>query len=143
MNFHEIAALVIFCAVVVLTVVLVLVPVSVPLPARWCRCLPISSVVLSYAGVPVFGTLVMLMTGVLDGNSFATGIVGDDTMKPYGIVILFMALAYMAACECACTVKFLVGHGQQLFFALFSPFTMRTAEPIIHHMLVAPHMPIL
>jgi len=100
MDFHEIAALVIFSAVVLLTVVLVLVPVTVQLPAGLQhKLLPFKSISISYAAVPAVGTLVMLMTGVLDGSSLATGIVGDANMKPYGIVILFMALAYMSSCE--------------------------------------------
>jgi hypothetical protein len=114
MDFHQAAALVIFCAVVLLTVVLVLVPLTVHLPASCSRRLRLSSFSISYAVVPVLGTLVMLMTGVLDGQSLAAGIVGDEHMKPYGIVILFMALAYMSSGEaeglhahasrvCACT----------------------------------------
>lgn len=99
MSFHEVAALVIFCAVVLVTVVLVLVPVTIQLPAAWHQHLPFKLVSISYAGVPVAGTLLMLMTGVLDGQSFASGIVGDEHLKPYGIVILFMALAYMSSCK--------------------------------------------
>jgi hypothetical protein len=103
MSFHAVAALVIFCAVVLVTVVLVLVPVTIQLPAAWHQHLPFKSVSISYAGVPVAGTLLMLMTGVLDGQSFASGIVGDEHLKPYGIVILFMALAYMSSCKHAIT----------------------------------------
>jgi hypothetical protein len=99
MSFHAVAALVLFCAVVLATVVLVLVPVTIQLPAAWHQHLPFRSVSISYAGVPVAGTLLMLMTGVLDGQSFAAGIVGDEHLKPYGIVILFMALAYMSSCK--------------------------------------------
>jgi uncharacterized membrane protein len=99
MNFHEVAALIIFCAVMLGTVVTVLVPITVQLPAAWHKHLAFKSVSISYAGIPVAGTLLMLMTGVLDGQTFAAGIVGDDSMKPYGIVILFMALAYMSSCE--------------------------------------------
>lgn len=99
MSFHEVAALVIFCAVVIGTVGTVLVPITVQLPAAWHKHIPFKSVSISYAGVPVAGTLLMLMTGVLDGRTFAAGIVGDDRMKPYGIVILFMALAYMSSCK--------------------------------------------
>lgn len=102
-NFHEVAALVIFVAVIVATMLLVLVPVSLPLPAALARrCKLPQRVSISYAAVPVVGALLMLCTGVLDGASFATGIVGDEHLKPYGIVILFMALAFMAACKFAC-----------------------------------------
>jgi hypothetical protein len=99
-TFHEVAALVVFVAVVIGTVVTVLWPISVPLPGSWRKHVPFASVSISYAGVPVAGTLLMLATGVLDGKSFAAGIVGDDRMKPYGIVILFMALAYMSTGVC-------------------------------------------
>jgi hypothetical protein len=98
-GFHEIAALVIFVLVVLATVVLVLWPAAIRLPAAWHHHLPCSSISISYAAAPVAGTLLMLITGVLDGRSFAAGIVGDESMKPYGIVILFMSLAYMSSCE--------------------------------------------
>ncbi|WIA38186.1 hypothetical protein OEZ86_001535 [Tetradesmus obliquus] len=38
----------------------------------------------------------MLATGSLNGRTLAAGIVGDATLKPYGILILFMALAYIS-----------------------------------------------
>uniref|UniRef100_A0A383W390 Citrate transporter-like domain-containing protein n=1 Tax=Tetradesmus obliquus TaxID=3088 RepID=A0A383W390_TETOB len=38
----------------------------------------------------------MLATGSLNGRTLAAGIVGDATLKPYGILILFMALAYVS-----------------------------------------------
>jgi di/tricarboxylate transporter len=95
MQFQEVAALVIFCAVIALVVLLVLVPVSLQLPPwktgarRW-------KLRLHYSGVPVVGVLAMLATGSLNGRTLAAGIVGDATLKPYGILILFMALAYIS-----------------------------------------------
>lgn len=99
MTFQAVAALVLFGLTILATVALVLRPVAIQLPAAWHRHLRCSSVGISYAAAPVAGTLLMLATGALDGASFAAGIVGDDRMKPYGIVILFMALAYMSSCE--------------------------------------------
>jgi hypothetical protein len=97
---QQAAALAIFCAVVVGTVLLVLVPLSLPIPAAAQRRLRLPPrLALSYAGVPLAGTLLMLAAGALDGASLAAGIVGDDALQPYGIVILFMSLAYMSTCE--------------------------------------------
>jgi hypothetical protein len=95
MQFQEVAALVIFCTVIALVVLLVLVPVSVQLPS-WRRGSPGWKLPLHYSGVPVAGVLAMLATGSLNGRTLAAGIVGDATLKPYGILILFMALAYIS-----------------------------------------------
>jgi hypothetical protein len=94
MQFQEVAALVIFCAVIALVVLLVLVPVSVQLPT-WIGHQRLK-VPLHYSFVPVVGVLAMLATGSLNGRTLAAGIVGDATLKPYGILILFMALAYIS-----------------------------------------------
>lgn len=93
MQFTEVAALVVFLLVIALVVLLVLVPLSVQLPA-WTRLK--GRVPLHYSGVPVVGVLLMLACGCLNGATLAAGIVGDANLKPYGIVILFMALAYIS-----------------------------------------------
>jgi hypothetical protein len=95
MQFQEVAALVIFCAVIALVVLLVLVPVSLQLPP-WKKGARRWRLRLHYSGVPVVGVLAMLATGSLNGGTLAAGIVGDATLKPYGILILFMALAYIS-----------------------------------------------
>ncbi|KAF8062069.1 HCF173 [Scenedesmus sp. PABB004] len=84
------AALAIFCAVVAATLGLVLRPVSLPLP-RTARRLR-----LHYAAAPPAGVALMLATGALDWRGLAAGIVGDDSLQPYAIVIIFMALAYVS-----------------------------------------------
>lgn len=94
MLFKEIAALVIFCLVIAFTILLVLIPVTVKIP-RWTK-LPVKRLTISYAVVPVAGVILMLCTGSLNGPTLAKGIVGDPNLKPYGIVILFLALAYIS-----------------------------------------------
>jgi hypothetical protein len=112
-SFPAAAALAIFCVSCAATATLVLLPLSVPLPTRLQRALRTSTdhrVTVSYAWAPVLGTLAMLATGALDGAGVAAGILGDAVLQPYAIVVLFMSLAYMSACEsmCVCGVCVLV-----------------------------------
>lgn len=96
MLFKDVAALVIFLLVILFVIVLVLVPVTVKLPTRSKARLRIKQLTISYAAVPVAGAILMLCTGSLTGQTLAKGIVGDPHLKPYGIVILFLALAYIS-----------------------------------------------
>eukprot|EP00878_Enallax_costatus_P028647 GHUV01030961.1.p1 GENE.GHUV01030961.1~~GHUV01030961.1.p1 ORF type:complete len:160 (-),score=10.49 GHUV01030961.1:365-844(-) len=135
MLFKDIAALVIFCLVILLTIVLVLVPVTVKVPARLAARVRIKQLTISYAAVPVAGAILMLCTGSLTGQTFAQGIVGDQHLKPYGIVILFLALAYIStsldSTGCLAWLALHItrlskGHGTALFglyFALSSVIT--------------------
>ncbi|GAA5860932.1 hypothetical protein JCM3774_003192 [Rhodotorula dairenensis] len=54
---------------------------SVPLDLRWA---------------PVVGVLFLLATTVLPGDVVRLGIVGDDSVRPYDVLVLFIALAYIS-----------------------------------------------
>lgn len=139
MQFQEVAALVIFCAVIALVVLLVLVPVSVQLPA-WRRGSSGLKFPLHYSGVPVVGVLAMLATGSLNGRTLAAGIVGDATLKPYGILILFMALAYIStSLDMTGCFGWLVRQqaGPGLKFDLYQEPAAGTAKAICQHAVVA------
>ena len=54
---------------------------SVPLDLRWA---------------PVVGVLFLLATAVLPGGVVRLGIVGDDSVRPYDVLVLFISLAYIS-----------------------------------------------
>lgn len=45
----------------------------------------------SYGYAPLVGVLVLLAAGAADGKTLRLGIAGDEYLKPYGIIILFMS----------------------------------------------------
>lgn len=93
MSFQEIAALVIFLLVILGVLLLVLLPVSIRLSCGQWGSMNVS---LSYCWVPVVGVLAMLATRAANPGTLAKGIIGDANMQPYGIVILFLAVAYIS-----------------------------------------------
>lgn len=84
MSFASVAALLIFLLVVAAVIFLVLRPVSN------------RRVTVSYAYVPVLGVFLSLLAGSLSLANVRNGIVGDENIRPYGILILFMSLAYQS-----------------------------------------------
>ena len=137
MGIPQIAALVVFLAVVCAVIGLVLHPVSVKVPYTSTR-IPVS-----YSVVPLLGALLMLACGSLDGPGLARGIVGNDDLQPYSIVILFMALAYISSSLDSTGVfawlalhitRVSRGRGLLLFclyFALSSVVTVVTSNDIV------------
>lgn len=51
---------------------------------------------LSLLTAPFFGVVLLLATTTINGNTIRLGIVGDETIKPYDVLVLFIALAYIA-----------------------------------------------
>lgn len=89
--YEEVASLLVFFLVIAAVLVLVFKPVKVPI---WKTQ---KSWVLSYAYAPMVGVVVLLIIQVLGWKGVGRGIVGDQDIKPYGIVILFMSLAYVSS----------------------------------------------
>jgi hypothetical protein len=87
-----VAALLVFLLVVISVIVLVTFPVTLPLPA----CCAKERVTLSYACAPPIGVALMLTLDCMSVNDVITGIAGTDSIAPYGILILFMSLAYVS-----------------------------------------------
>jgi Na+/H+ antiporter NhaD/arsenite permease-like protein len=87
-----VASLVLFCLVIVAVLALVIRPVTIRLSRSSSTTLT-----LSYAIAPVLGSLLLLAVRSLTLQQFWAGVRGDEHIKPYGIVILFMSLAYQAA----------------------------------------------
>lgn len=54
---------------------------SVPLDLRWA---------------PVVGVLFLLATTAIPGDVVRLGIVGDDSVRPYDVLVLFISLAYIS-----------------------------------------------
>ncbi|KAG2453996.1 hypothetical protein HYH02_001039 [Chlamydomonas schloesseri] len=95
-TFPAIAALVIFCLAIVFTLLLVFksVSVTVPLPASYGRK-PLR-IAVKYYIAPVVAVLLMLACTCMSIQDVGRGLAGNDQIKPYGILVLFMSMAYIA-----------------------------------------------
>jgi Na+/H+ antiporter NhaD/arsenite permease-like protein len=51
---------------------------------------------LSLLTAPFIGVILLLATTTINGSTIRLGIVGDETIKPYDVLVLFIALAYIA-----------------------------------------------
>lgn len=51
---------------------------------------------LSLLTAPFIGVVLLLATTTINGSTIKLGIVGDDSIKPYDVLVLFIALAYIA-----------------------------------------------
>lgn len=51
---------------------------------------------LSLLTAPFIGVVLLLATTTINGSTIRLGIVGDETIKPYDVLVLFIALAYIA-----------------------------------------------
>lgn len=51
---------------------------------------------LSLETAPVVGVIFLLATTTINGNTIRLGIKGDDNVKPYDVLVLFIALAYIS-----------------------------------------------
>lgn len=85
-DFQSIAGLVIFCLSILAVLVLVLRPCNLPLP-KW-RCLGGSTKVqIPYCWMPVVGVALMLICKSMTWADVGRGLVGDDSIQPYGIMV--------------------------------------------------------
>jgi arsenical pump membrane protein len=50
---------------------------------------------IDYGLAPIIGVIVLFATHSIDGNTVIRGILGSDSVKPYSIIILIMALSYI------------------------------------------------
>jgi len=139
------AALAIFCLVVVAVVALVAAPLSLPLP-RTARRLT-----LTYAWAPALGVALAVAVGAMSPADVGRGIAGDERIKPYGILILFLSTAFisnsldMTGCFAYAALRLTRaagGRGRRLFVAYFclssfitlftsNDVTIMTLTPII------------
>ncbi|MCX8153128.1 MAG: SLC13 family permease [Candidatus Bathyarchaeota archaeon] len=96
-----------------------------------------------YGTAPVLGVLILLATFSINQESIINGIVGNSTVQPYAILVLFMALAYICIsldstglfAYLAVRATFAAGNsGRKLFlyfFLLSSFLTMFTSNDIV------------
>lgn len=112
LNGHSGFILAVFCVVSIL----VIWPLRIPLPhglQRWLlRILHRARVIddddleslstrplrisLSLTTAPVIAVILLLATTTIDGTTIRLGIVGDQNVKPYDVLVLFISLAYIA-----------------------------------------------
>ncbi|GIL42379.1 hypothetical protein Vafri_362 [Volvox africanus] len=124
-TFPAIAALVIFCLAIVLTIFLVFkaVVMRLPVPGRQPFTLAVK-----YYMAPVAAVLAMLACTSMSIADVGRGLLGNSQIQPYGILILFMSMAYIAGSLDATGVfawlalKFTImsrGRGRVLFLFYF------------------------
>ncbi|KAG9785591.1 hypothetical protein KCU88_g2448, partial [Aureobasidium melanogenum] len=113
LNGHSGFILAVFCIVSAF----VIWPVRIPIPTalgrlivsclRRTRIIPASSYhelsqlqplhfSLSLKTAPVIGVILLLATTTIHGSTIRLGIVGDETIKPYDVLVLFISLAYIS-----------------------------------------------
>ena len=144
-SFEAVAALVVFCLCIAGVLVLVFRPVCL----TWRGV----TVQLQYYCVPVVAVLLMLACRSMTISDVGHGLLGNDQIKPYAIIVLFMSMAYIAssldATGCFAWLALRItyasrGHGAVLFAfyyllsALMTTFTSNdvcilTLTPIISY----------
>jgi Na+/H+ antiporter NhaD/arsenite permease-like protein len=88
-SFPAVAALVVFCLCIVGVMIFVFRPVIVTWKGVAVR--------LQYYCVPVVAVLLMLACTSMTIADVGRGLVGNDQIKPYSIIVLFMSMAYIAS----------------------------------------------
>src|SRR3978361_2379965 len=112
LNGHSGFILAVFCVVSAL----VIWPVKLPLPTSLQRAL-LSTLLktriighddydamstrrlhisLSLTTAPVIAVILLLATTTIHGSTIRLGIVGDENVKPYDVLVLFISLAYIS-----------------------------------------------
>eukprot|EP01124_Arcella_intermedia_P026142 TRINITY_DN4842_c0_g1_i1.p1 TRINITY_DN4842_c0_g1~~TRINITY_DN4842_c0_g1_i1.p1 ORF type:complete len:633 (-),score=108.15 TRINITY_DN4842_c0_g1_i1:36-1712(-) len=85
--------------------------------------------------VPVFGVLLLLACGCINGGDLVAGIAGNSDMQPYAIVLLFFSLAYLCvSLDITGVFEYISlwsivktnGSGLKLFFSVFLLCTLMT-----------------
>lgn len=61
--------------------------VRIPFTSRYVQ--------VDYGLAPILGAIVLFVTHSIDGDTVLRGIIGSDSVKPYSIIILIMALSYI------------------------------------------------
>lgn len=150
----EVASIVIFLLVIVAVKVFVLIPVHVRIPKTQHK------VRISYACMPVVGVVLLLIFQSLSFSGLWEGIKGNANIQPYGILILFLALAYITiSIDMAGVFAWLAlklakasnGSGKLLFFLYFilnscitavcsNDITILALTPIICYVALATHV---
>ncbi|PNH12009.1 Arsenical pump membrane protein [Tetrabaena socialis] len=94
-RFPAVAALVIFCLCIVATILLVFKAVTLRVPLARHGRKPLVVQVRYYAA-PVVAVCAMLACTSMTPADVGRGLLGNDQIQPYGILILFMSMAYIA-----------------------------------------------
>lgn len=98
---------------------------------------------LDFSIAPILGTLILLITTCIGMDEVVRGLVGDERLRPYGILILFNSLAYLCiSLDLTGAFSYIAlvvtqrakGRGRMLFlsfFALSSALTVATSNDIV------------
>ena len=95
------------------------------------------------AKAPVISLILLFITGCLNWDTFSAGIAGDEQIRPYGVIILFMTLSYVCvSLDITGLFEYIAkvlirksagdGHALWIFFAIFaSVLTLFTSNDIV------------
>lgn len=108
LNGHSGFILAVFCVVSIFVIWPLRIPLPGPVQRFLLRCLKGSRVIsssdqdglakrrlyfsLSLKTAPVIGVLLLLATTTINGSTIKLGIVGDENIKPYDVLVLFISL---------------------------------------------------
>jgi len=84
-----------YVSIFVLFLVCVFLVYPVKIPLKFIKTKKPFSIMLDYATVPLIGVLLLYISGAINLTNIAYGIVGNENLRPYEIIILFFALAYL------------------------------------------------
>lgn len=125
---------------------------TIGVPPTPCNCIRspelkipegLKTIRLDFSSAPIIGVLILLITQTISLNDVLFGIVGNEQIQPWAIMILFFSLAYICvsldssgiynylALKAVVATK---GSGMKLFFAFFflsSAFTVITSNDIV------------
>ncbi|KAK5046805.1 hypothetical protein LTR84_007159 [Exophiala bonariae] len=112
LNGHSGFILAVFCVVSVFVIWPVKIPLLKPIQRPLLRFLQKTRIIghretealsnrslyfsLSLLTAPLIGVILLLATTTINGSTIRLGIVGDETIKPYDVLVLFVSLAYIA-----------------------------------------------
>ncbi|KAL2421175.1 hypothetical protein ABEF95_004714 [Exophiala dermatitidis] len=113
LNGHSGLILAVFCIVSAFVIWPVRIPIPTPLGRLIVSCLERTRIIpgsssrglsqlqplhfsLSLKTAPVIGVILLLATTTIHGSTIRLGIKGDETIKPYDVLVLFISLAYIS-----------------------------------------------
>lgn len=96
--------------VLIVVFFLILIPVAYPFTIKLFKNKVIDKITVNFALASFVGTVFLLIITVISAKDFENGIVGDQSVAPYTIIILVITLAYTCvSVDCTGILEYLAG----------------------------------
>ena len=146
---YDLLTLIAFC----LSSFFVIVPTRIPLSFLQSKRGEVVDFTLDFSWSPLFGVIILLTSNCITIDDIWRGIIGDETLQPYSILILFLSLSYISISIDATGLfsfianyftKRIGGSGKTFYFFIFflssiltiftsNDIVIMTLTPIISH----------